>query len=89
MGNKYERAKSCAQQVRPIELQNMILDKIQGLQRNKDIEGGRYDKLGGQGLEMLAQRGQWEECLNLAEKQGPEVLNNFLMRFAKIYLKQG
>jgi len=47
MGNKYERARSCAQQVRPIELQNMLLDKIQGLQRNKDIEGGRYDKLGG------------------------------------------
>lgn len=27
--------------------------------------------------------------MNLAEKQGPEILNNFLMRFAKIYLKQG
>jgi intraflagellar transport protein 172 len=38
---------------------------------------------------MLAQKGQWEECLNLAEKQGPEILNNFLMRFSKIYLKQG
>lgn len=38
---------------------------------------------------MLAQKGQWEECLNLAEKQGPEVLNNFLMRFSRIYLKEG
>lgn len=45
--SKFERAKSCAQQVRPIELQNMLIDKIQGLQRNRDIEGGRYDKLGG------------------------------------------
>lgn len=38
------------------------------------------------GLDMLAQRGQWEECLNLAEKQGGELLNNYLMKFSKLYL---
>jgi hypothetical protein len=38
------------------------------------------------GLEMLSQRGQWEECLSLAEKQGAEVLNTYLMKFAKTYL---
>jgi len=38
---------------------------------------------------MLAQKGQWEECLNLAEKSGPEILNNFIMRFSRIYLKEG
>lgn len=57
MAKKFERAISCAKQVRPVELSNMLLDKISGLQRNKNIEEKRYDKLGGQGLEMLAQRG--------------------------------
>jgi hypothetical protein len=41
------------------------------------------------GLGILAQNGQWEECLSLAEKQGPEVLMNYLMEFAKLYLGQG
>ena len=41
------------------------------------------------GLEILAQRGQWEECLNLAEKQGADVLNTYLMKYAKMYLQQG
>lgn len=38
---------------------------------------------------MLEKRGQWEECLNLAEKQGAQVLNEYLMRFSRTYLKQG
>jgi hypothetical protein len=41
------------------------------------------------GLEMLSQRGQWEECLSLAEKQNPEVLNTYLMKFSKTFLQQG
>lgn len=41
------------------------------------------------GLEMLSQRGQWEECLSLAEKQGADVLNTYLMKFSKTYLQQG
>jgi len=39
------------------------------------------------GLEMLAQRGQWVECLSLAEKQSPDVLNTYLMKFAKTFLQ--
>jgi len=38
---------------------------------------------------MLANKGQWEECLQLAEKQGPEVLANYISRFARLYIKQG
>jgi len=41
------------------------------------------------GLEMLASRGQWDECLQLAAKQGEEFLNKYLMMFAKPYLQQG
>jgi len=46
MARKFEKAKSCAQQVRPIELQHMLLDKIQGMLRNKDLESGNYGNLG-------------------------------------------
>jgi len=42
-----------------------------------------------QGLEMLCQRGQWDECLSLAERQNPEVLNTYLMKYSKTYLQQG
>jgi hypothetical protein len=33
---------------------------------NKIVEGGDLS-----GLDMLEKRGQWEDLLNLAEKQGP------------------
>jgi len=49
---------------------------------NKLVESGDMS-----GLEMLAKRGQWEECLNLADKQGPEFLNTYLMQFSKTFLQ--
>lgn len=51
---------------------------------NKLVESGDM-----QGLEMLASRGQWEECLSMSEKQGPEFLNTYLMKFANVMLQQG
>lgn len=57
------------------------------------IQGGKFSKIvesgDMSGLEMLCQRGQWDECLSLAEKQGQDVLNTYLMKFAKAYLQQG
>ena len=49
---------------------------------NKLVESGDM-----QGLDMLAQRGQWEECLQLAEKQGPDFLNTYLMKFSNMMLQ--
>jgi hypothetical protein len=57
---------------------------IQGRKFNEIVESGDMS-----GLEMLSQRGQWDECLNLAEKQGPDVLNAYLMKYSKTYLGQG
>lgn len=51
---------------------------------NKIVESGDMS-----GLEMLASRGQWDECLNLAEKQGADYLNSYLMKFSKTFLQQG
>ena len=86
---RWDRAISCASQVRPIELQRMLIDEIERQKKANYIDDGKYDRIGEQGLEILANRGQWEECLNLAEKQGGEILNNFQMLFSKIYLTQG
>jgi intraflagellar transport protein 172 len=84
---KWDRAITCAKQVRPMELSNMLIDDIERKRKAGYIEEGKYDRIGGQGLEMLAQRGQWEECLNLAEKQGADTLNEYLMKFSRIYIK--
>jgi len=74
-------------------MQQMLVNKIQEQKKSMLIQGGKFDKIvqGGDmsGLEMLSQRGQWEECLSLAEKQGHEVLNTYLMKFSKTYLGQG
>jgi hypothetical protein len=54
-------------------------------------EKGKIDRIvqGGDisGLDIYEKRGQWEELLNLAEKQGPNILNEYLMRFSRVYLK--
>jgi intraflagellar transport protein 172 len=71
----------------------MLVNKIQEQKKSMLIQGGKFNKIvesgDMSGLEMLSQRGQWEECLSLAEKQGAEVLNTYLMKFAKTYLQQG
>lgn len=88
---KWDRAMECASQVRPFEMQNMLTQKIQQAKKEMYIEGNKINKIvesgDMSGLEMLAQRGQWEECLNLAEKQGQEILNTYLMKFSKTFLQ--
>lgn len=32
---------------------------------------------------MLAEKGEWKNCLDSAERSGKEVLNKYLLRFAK------
>lgn len=71
----------------------MLMNKIQEQKKSMLIQGGKFNKIvesgDMSGLEMLSQRGQWEECLSLASNQGPDVLNTYLMKFAKTFLQQG
>jgi hypothetical protein len=80
----------CAQNVRPMEMQQMLIQKIQQHKKAMYINDGKINKLvesgDMSGLEMLAKRGQWEECLSLADKQGPDFLNTYLMQFSKTFL---
>jgi len=58
---KWDRAYECAQQVRPQEMQQMLVNKIQEQKKTTLIQGGKFNKIveGGDmsGLEMLSQRG--------------------------------
>lgn len=53
-------------------MQNMLINKIQEKKKSMLIQGGKFDKLVASGdmsgLEMLCQRGEWDQCLSLAEK---------------------
>ena len=84
---KWEIAFECTQQVRPQEMHRMLVNMIEELKKPMLIQGSKFNKIvesgDMSGLEMLSQRGQWEECLSLAEKQGAAVLNTYLMKFSK------
>ena len=51
-------------------MQQMFMNKIQEQKKAALVQGGKFGKIvesgDMSGLEMLSQRGQWEECLNLA-----------------------
>jgi hypothetical protein len=53
-------------------MQQMLVNKIQEQKKSMLIQGGKFNKIvesgDMSGLEMLSQRGQWEECLSLADK---------------------
>lgn len=87
---KFDRAMECAHQVRPMEMQEMLVSKINQHKKDMYIAGNKINKIvesgDMSGLEMLASRGQWEDCLSLAEKQGGDFLNTYLMKFSKTYL---
>lgn len=80
----------CVRNVRPPEMQQVLVQKIQQHQKAMYINEGKINKLvesgDMQGLEMLASRGQWEECLSLAEKQGTDFLNTYLMKYSNVML---
>lgn len=89
---KFDKAMQCAQNVRPMEMQQVLVQKIQQHKKAMYINDGKINKIVEQGdmtgLEMLANSGRWDECLNLAEKQGSDYLNSYLMQFASAYLRQ-
>lgn len=57
-----------------MEMQQVLVQKIQQHKKAMYINDGKIGKLVESGdmtgLEMLASQGQWDQCLNLAEKQG-------------------
>ena len=42
-----------------------------------------------QGLDMFVERGDWHSALEGAKSNGPDVLNRYLMRYAKETMESG
>lgn len=93
VGHNYERAKQVAYQVNPRSEQEKILKVILDKERKHKFETGGEDQLAEEGdldgLDMLFKKGKYEQCLRLAEKQGGDVLNSFLLRYTKQLVENG
>lgn len=80
----------CANNVRPSDLQDHFKKYIRQHQNEMSRQTGDTDNMDPrEALKMLADSGRWDECLSLAEKQGPDALNRYLQRYSQTYLKQG
>lgn len=93
IGERFDRAKEVAQQVNPRSEQNRLLEKIQDKERKYRFDHGMEGEMAEEGdldgLDVLFKKGKYEQCLMLAEKQGGEVLNQFLERYSKQLVKSG
>lgn len=56
---------------------------------NDGNAGGLLEKGDQSGLEQLFNQGQFEQCLNLAEKHSTDLLNSYLERYTKKLLHNG
>ena len=69
---KFDKAMQCAQNVRPMDMQQVMINKIQQHKKAMYINDGKLNKIvesgDMSGLDMLVQQGRWDECLSLAEK---------------------
>lgn len=69
---KFDKAMQCAQNVRPTDMQQVMINKIQQHKKAMYINDGKLNKIvesgDMSGLDMLVQQGRWDECLSLAEK---------------------
>ena len=94
IAQNWERAKEVANQVRHTELHHNLNDLVEKAYREHLIQTDQPGVLVDEGdfetgLEIYIQRGQWDECLELAQKQGSEVLNKYLLMYTKMLIREG
>ncbi|CAD8094928.1 unnamed protein product [Paramecium sonneborni] len=93
-GREFEKAKQVAQMINNKELNAKLIDYITKEQRKYGASTGQANVMIETGdvvaaMEMLAQKNDWGQCLQLADKHGVEYLNKYLMRYVKITMQQG
>ena len=92
-GERYDKARQVAGSVNPRSEQERLLSIIDDKERKYRMDHGGEEGLAEDGdiagLEMLYKKGRYEQCLMLAEKQGGDVLNNFLERYSKQLVQNG
>jgi intraflagellar transport protein 172 len=85
-GNLWEKAREIAKQSPKHK------EYVDGLYAKNAKKNGNVEKvisvdIAG-GLEMYAQRGEWQKCLEAAESQGPEVLLKYLLSYCSMMIKE-
>lgn len=92
-GNQFDRALNCAQQVQPPHLRDRMIQDIQNRRKQQMLSQGNAAELaaGGDlsGLEQMFNNGQYEQCLDLASRQGENVLDDYLGRYTKMLIQNG
>jgi intraflagellar transport protein 172 len=85
-GNLWEKAREIAQQAPKYK------EYVDGLYAKNAKKSGNVEKVisvdAAGGLEMYAQRGEWQKCLEAAKKQGPDVLLKYLMSYCSLMIKE-
>jgi intraflagellar transport protein 172 len=91
----FDKARECVAQIKNSDIASKLNSKIQRAYKDELVSRGdvhtlvqgQHDVQGG--LEILVERGEWKQCLELANNQGPEVINRYLMKYAKVNMEAG
>lgn len=93
-GGEFDKARGCVQQIRNPEQAGRLNDLIEKAYRAYLKKEGQAEELinhgeVNNGLMMLAQKGEWGQVLEIASKQGHNVLNPYIMEYSKGRMKEG
>lgn len=93
-GECWEAARNLATQLKQQNVLTNLFDKVEDCHRKfliqkGDIKGAIDEGDVKNGLDMYADKEQWEECLDLALKQGVDVFAVYCTRFANKLYKEG
>eukprot|EP01022_Parablepharisma_sp_SALTPOND_P020315 TRINITY_DN365_c0_g1_i1.p1 TRINITY_DN365_c0_g1~~TRINITY_DN365_c0_g1_i1.p1 ORF type:complete len:1766 (-),score=259.62 TRINITY_DN365_c0_g1_i1:1103-6400(-) len=91
---QWDKARDVAGQIKNPEQRGQLAALIEKAYKQHLIETGQFGGLVDHGdvstgLTLLAQKGEWDECLMLASKQSADVFNHYLLLYAKTLIGEG
>jgi len=92
--NDFERAKKCLQKINDTNLQSAMRELIDKSFKNFLRMKGDAEQLVGNeevrdGLDLMAQRGEWIQVLNIAKSKGESLLSYYLQKFLEESMDNG
>eukprot|EP01017_Pseudomicrothorax_dubius_P046139 TRINITY_DN8090_c0_g1_i2.p1 TRINITY_DN8090_c0_g1~~TRINITY_DN8090_c0_g1_i2.p1 ORF type:complete len:616 (+),score=184.35 TRINITY_DN8090_c0_g1_i2:67-1848(+) len=93
-GKLFDKARGCVSHLRNPELSSRLTAMINNAYKQHLVATNQAEDLVvhgdvGRGLDMLADRGDWQQCFDLAKQQGGDILNKYLLRYAKQTMEAG
>jgi len=91
---QWDKARDVVSQVKAPDQRQQLSSLVEKTYKQHLIDSNRAGDLVehgdvSTGLTLLAQKGEWDECLNLASKQGNEVFNHYLLLYVKTQISEG